>query len=97
MPPQPGSCCYLLTVPHAWCQNRPISDPVGALFGASSVVKAAAKAAADAALADLVKGLRRRGPAAKSDTSLSAALSRLSSAGGVCCTVPLRLLNVVIL
>lgn len=58
--------------------RRPISSPLGALF--SGGVKASPKA--EAAWVELVRGLRRRGPAAKSDTSLAAALNRLTDASG---------------
>jgi hypothetical protein len=58
--------------------RRPISNPMGALF--SGGAKASPKA--DAAWVELVRGMRRRGPAAKSDTSLAAALSRLTDASG---------------
>ena len=58
---------------------RPITNPVGALFGGGN---AARDAKADAAWIELVRGMRRRGPAAKSDSSIAAALSRLTDADG---------------
>ena len=60
--------------------RRPVSNPVGAMV-AGGDAKGASKAATTA-WAELVRGLRRRGPAAKGDASLSAALSRLTDAQG---------------
>ncbi|BDA46965.1 Cytochrome P450 3A28 [Coccomyxa sp. Obi] len=57
---------------------RPVTNPMGALFGGS----ATRDAKADAAWIELVRGLRRRGPAAKTDASIAAALSRLTDADG---------------
>lgn len=58
--------------------RRPVTNPMGALFGGG----ATRDAKADAAWIELVRSLRRRGPAAKTDTSIAAALSRLADADG---------------
>ena len=69
--------------------HRPVSNPAAVLL-AGGDAKGASKAAATA-WGELVKGLRRRGPAAKGDASLSAALSRLTDAQGERQYCPVRL------
>lgn len=58
---------------------RPMSDPFGYLTGAGPPVETKES---KSAWGDLVKGLRVRGPASKSDPSLAAGLMRMTGAGG---------------
>ena len=58
---------------------RPVSDPFGYLMGAGPPVETKES---KRAWGDLVKGLRVRGPASKSDPSLAAGLMRMTGAGG---------------
>lgn len=58
---------------------RPVSEPLGYLMGPGPPAETKAS---KAAWAELVKGLRVRGPASKTDPSLAAGLMRLTGAGG---------------
>ena len=61
------------------CSCRPVSDPLGFLLGAGPPTETKES---KQAWGDLVKSLRKRGPAAKGDPSLAAGLMRLTGAGG---------------
>ena len=97
-PPLSGTCCGrgrlwktlrapkevvgglgLTTHSEAFCACRPVSDPFGYLLGAGPPVETPKS---KKAWGELVKGLRVRGPASKSDPSLAAGLMRLCGAGG---------------
>ena len=58
---------------------RPVSDPFGFLLSPGPPVETAESRKA---WAELVKGLRVRGPASKGDPSLAAGLMRMTGAGG---------------
>ncbi len=58
---------------------RPVSDPLGFLLGAGPPAETKDS---KQAWGDLIKSLRKRGPAAKGDPSLAAGLMRLTGAGG---------------
>ena len=58
---------------------RPVSDPFGFLMAAGPPVETRES---KKAWLELVKALRKRGPASKSDPSLAAGLMRLTGAGG---------------
>ena len=68
----------LQALKHA-CSCRPVSDPFGFLLGAGPPVETPKS---KQAWAELVKGLRVRGPASKGDPSLAAGLMRMTGAGG---------------
>ena len=70
---------YSTTRPEACCACRPVSDPFGYLLGAGPPVETGES---KRAWGELVKALRVRGPASKSDPSLAAGLMRLTGAGG---------------
>ena len=70
------------------CSCRPVSDPFGFLLGAGPPVETPKS---KRAWAELVKGLRVRGPASKGDPSLAAGLMRMTGAGGESASHPPRL------
>lgn len=65
--------------PEALCACRPVSDPFGYLLGPGPPVETGES---KKAWGELVKALRVRGPASKTDPSLAAGLMRLTGAGG---------------
>ena len=67
------------------CSCRPVSDPFGFLLGAGPPVETPKS---KQAWAELVKGLRVRGPASKGDPSLAAGLMRMTGAGGESASYP---------
>ena len=77
----------LQALKHA-CSCRPVSDPFGFLLGAGPPVETPKS---KQAWAELVKGLRVRGPASKGDPSLAAGLMRMTGAGGKSASHLLRL------